>query len=66
MCKCDNNDHNPEFHLNQLNIANSALSIKCSGLDMENQIKNDLNLPEGKSIAELIYEQEENRPTPQN
>lgn len=61
------NDKNIDHKItDQLNIIDSVLSIKCSGIELEDQINNDLNLPQGKSIAELIYDQEENRPTPKN
>ena len=42
-----------------INIVSSVLDVKCSGVDLENQIQNDLNLPEGKTIAELLYDQTE-------
>lgn len=38
------------------NLIDSVLAVKASG-DIDIAI-NDLNLPEGKSIAQLIYEQE--------
>lgn len=63
MCKDNNIDH---INSEDLNIINSTLFVKCSGIDMEHQIQQDLNLPEGKSIAELIYDQEENRPNQNN
>lgn len=37
-------------------IANSTLSVKASG-SISNDIINDLLLENGKSIAELLYEQ---------
>lgn len=42
----------------QINLIDSVLIVKASG-SLEEEIKNDLNLPEGKSIAQLIYDQEE-------
>lgn len=44
--------NNPE---NEPFFANSVLHVRCSG---NQDILNDLNEPNGKSIAELIYEQE--------
>ncbi len=38
-----------------LNIVNSELVVKASG---NFDYKKDLELPDGKSIAELIYDQE--------
>ena len=38
-----------------LNIVDSILEIKASG---NMNIESDLTLPEGKSIAQLIYDQE--------
>jgi hypothetical protein len=46
-----NNQPDPEIF-----FANSVLSVKSSGID----VSNDLNLPEGKTIAELLYDQQEN------
>jgi hypothetical protein len=43
-------------------LANSTLDIKASGTV---DITNDLNMPEGKSIAELLYEQKEKPTTEQ-
>jgi hypothetical protein len=40
---------------NEINIVNSILEVKASGSD---SALNDLNLPEGKSIAELLDDQE--------
>lgn len=37
-------------------FANSVLNVKASGLD--NSVENDLKLPDGKSIASLIYDQQ--------
>jgi hypothetical protein len=39
-----------------LNMVNSVLNVKASK-DDNDAILNDLNLPQGKSIAQLIYEQ---------
>lgn len=43
----------------ELNITSSVLHVKCSGSELQNQIENDLNLPEGKTIAELLYDQKQ-------
>lgn len=43
----------------ELNIASSVLHVKCSGSELQQQIENDLNLPEGKTIAELLYDQKQ-------
>ena len=43
----------------ELNIVSSVVNIKCSGVELQNQIENDLNLPEGKTIAELLYDQKQ-------
>lgn len=40
-----------------LNMVDSILSVRASGTDND-AVLNDLNLPQGKSIAQLIYEQE--------
>ena len=39
-----------------LNFIDSILDVKASG-NQNDDILNDLNLPEGKSIAQLLYEQ---------
>lgn len=39
-----------------LNLVDSILDVKASG-SQNNDILNDLNLPQGKSIAQLLYEQ---------
>ena len=39
---------------NPYNFIDSFLVVKASGTD----VSNDLTLPEGKSIAQLIYDQE--------
>ena len=44
-----------------INFVQSTLAVKASGLD--DQIANDLLLPEGKSIAELLHDQEKNDQT---
>lgn len=49
---------NPDF-----NIVDSILEIKASGVDLN--IEQDLSLPEGKSIAQLLYDQE-NQEIPQD
>lgn len=49
---------NPDF-----NIVDSILEIKASGIDLN--IEQDLSLPEGKSIAQLLYDQE-NQEIPQD
>jgi hypothetical protein len=41
----------------ELNITASVLEVKGSGID--HQVNQDLQLPDGKSIAELIDDQEE-------
>lgn len=43
----------------ELNITSSVLHVKCSGSALQQEIENDLNLPEGKTIAELLYDQTE-------
>jgi hypothetical protein len=47
-----------------LNIIQSTLDVKASGHDNES-VLNDLNLPEGKSIAQLLYEQKKETQDPQ-
>lgn len=42
---------NPEF-----NIVDSILTVRASGTDLN--IEQDLSLPQGKSIAQLLYDQE--------
>lgn len=44
----------------QINIIQSTLSVKCSGNELQLSIEKDLQLPEGKTIAELLYDQEKN------
>lgn len=39
-----------------LNFVDSILDVKASG-NQNDVILNDLNLPQGKSIAQLLYEQ---------
>jgi hypothetical protein len=41
----------------KLNLVASVLEVKASGID--NDILNDLQLPDGKSIAELLNEKKE-------
>lgn len=38
-----------------INLVDSVLVVKASG---NIDVNNDLNLPDGKSIAQLIYDQE--------
>jgi len=40
----------------EMNIVASILTVKASGTDLN--INHDLKLPQGKSIAQLIYDQE--------
>lgn len=47
------------FKLSNISTAPSALNIIAS--ENIDDALNDLNIPEGKSIAELLYEQEENK-----
>lgn len=43
--------------MNNIDLINSVLEVKASGsLD----VQHDLSLPEGKSIAELLHDQEKN------
>jgi hypothetical protein len=46
----------------EMNIVASILTVKASGTDLN--INHDLELPQGKSIAQLIYDQE-NTETPE-
>ena len=39
----------------EFNLANSILTIKASGID---EALADIHLPEGKSIAQLLYDQQ--------
>jgi hypothetical protein len=43
--------------MNNIDLINSILEVKSSG---SLNIEHDLNLPEGKSIAELLNDQETN------
>ena len=43
----------------EFNIINSILDVKASGSNIN--IENDLALEEGKSIAQLLYDQENNK-----
>lgn len=44
----------------EINLIDSVLDIKASGCDVSDRaIAADLNLPEGKTIAELLNEQKE-------
>jgi hypothetical protein len=38
-----------------IQFVDSVLEVKASGLD--NDISSEINLPQGKSIAELLYDQ---------
>jgi len=49
---------------NSIVTANSILTVKASE-NTDSSASNDLNLPEGKSISELLYE-EENKNTDQS
>lgn len=40
----------------EINLVDSLLEVKASGIEQD--VQNDLNLPEGKSIAELLNDQE--------
>jgi hypothetical protein len=48
------------MRIEDFNLANSALEVKASGCV---DVSRDLNLPEGKSIAELLYDSENNEAT---
>ena len=49
--------------MNNIDLINSILEVKASGsLDIEQ----DLLLPEGKSIAELLHDQENNESKKEN
>lgn len=45
------------MNINDFNLANSILEVKASGCV---DVSRDLNLPEGKSIAELLYDSTNN------
>jgi hypothetical protein len=47
-----------EFFMSDTNIVKSTLDVHPRGSAAS--VENDLNLPEGKSIAELLDEQKEN------
>jgi len=51
-----NNDINPDI------LISSILEVKASGVD----VSNDLLLQEGKSIAELLHDQEQQKDTEEN
>jgi hypothetical protein len=51
-----NNDINPDI------LISSILEVKASGVD----VSNDLLLQEGKSIAELLHDQEQQKDTQKN
>jgi len=42
----------------ELNIVSSILDVKASGVEIT---ENDLNIPDGKSIAELLDDQEKDK-----
>lgn len=42
------------MNISEFNLANSSLEVKPSGCTID--ISNDLQLPDGKSIAQLINE----------
>lgn len=46
--------------IQDFNLANSALEVKASGCV---DVSRDLQMPEGKSIAELLYDSENNEAT---
>jgi hypothetical protein len=46
--------------MQDFNLANSALEVKASGCV---DVSRDLQMPEGKTIAELLYESEANEKT---
>ena len=50
----------------EINIVDSILTVKASGTDLN--INHDLELPQGKSIAQLLYDQEntESSESPEN
>lgn len=48
-----------------LNLINSVLNIKASG-SIDQDALDDLNLPEGKSIAQLLYEKETKEESPES
>lgn len=54
-------DHfNARGSIMDFSLANSTLDVKTSGTV---DINHDLNMPEGKSIAELLYEQKKEQTT---
>lgn len=55
----DQNNLNRPNPLESLDIIASTLSVRCSGTEIESMVQQDLNLPQGKSIAELLYDQKE-------
>ena len=48
----------------QINIVDSILTVKASGTDLN--VEYDLSLPTGKSIAQLLNEQENHQDTQEN
>lgn len=53
------------FDSNITNLTSSILSVKASGSIIE-QIQNDLNLPDGKDIQDLLNDEEKNNSTTNN
>lgn len=53
------------FDSNITNLTSSILSVKASGSIIE-QIQNDLNLPDGKDIQDLLDNEEKNNSTTNN
>lgn len=47
------------MNISNLNLANSSLDVKASGCTID--ISKDLQLPDGKSIAQLIEESNEQK-----
>lgn len=45
----------------QINIIDSILTVRASGTDLN--VEHDLSLPTGKSIAQLLNDQENNQAT---
>lgn len=43
------------MNISEFNLANSSLEVKASGCTID--VSHDLELPDGKSIAQLIDEQ---------
>lgn len=49
--------------MNNIDLINSILEVKASG---SLNVQEDLLLPEGKGIAELLYDQEKNESKKEN